>query len=356
MREGALRLSQLLNPGLLGEKIFQIFTLEREREVPLDVHGRVICRELGESCGEPVVAEKLAELGFRPDWPRGRRFAVCLTHDVDWAVPPKRHVLRAVRLALRRGRPWLLPRWLLGSKLTPLNPYSVRRLAEIERRHSVSSTFFVKATPPDLLNPLYEEFYDLSTMGGELEWLIEEGWEVALHGGYDSYCSADRLKVEKQLLEKACGERVKGVRMHYLRFRHPDTWLAVEEAGFAYDSTLGFPDALGFRNGLCYPFKPMMDRKFLQVLEVPLAVMDTTLFGYLRLTPSQAFDAIRAVAQRVEALRGVLTLLWHNSSLGEPLYEGWGRLYRALLLYFSERGAWITSCAELCEYWEATAW
>jgi len=349
------RLSELLNQERLGEELYRVFTLERERGLPLDVHGRVTCRELGGGCGEPIVAERLRELGFRPEWPQGRGFAVCLTHDVDWAFPPRRHVRRALGLALRRGKLWLVPRWL-GAGLAPLNPYSVRRLVEVERRYGATSTFFVKSTPPELLNPLYEEYYDPSAVAADLEGLIGEGWEVALHGGYDSYCSADRLKLEKQLLEEACGARVEGVRMHYLRFKHPDTWLAVEEAGFAYDSTLGFPDAIGFRNGLCYPFKPAVGGRFLRILEVPLAVMDTTLYGYMRLTPSQALDAIMALARRVESLGGVLTILWHNSSMGEPLYEGWGRLYRALLSRLSERRAWLTNCAELCEHWEAVAW
>lgn len=349
------RLSRFLDRRKLGEELYRLFTLEVEEGALLDEHGRVLYRHSGGARRDLAVAEKLVEMGFKPEWPRGKSFAVCLTHDVDWALPPHRHVRRAASRILRRGALRQLPRWLLGRKLAALNPYALRRLADVEERYGATSTFFVKATPPGWLDPRYEEYYDLSILSGEFERLISGGWEVALHGGYRSHDDAARLAAERRTLEEACGRRVVGVRMHYLRFRYPDTWLAVERAGFAYDGTLGFPDSPGYRNGLCYPFKPLVGGRFLSILEIPLAVMDTTLYAYMRLNPAQALETVRMLARRVEALRGVLTILWHNSTV-EPLYEGGERLYKALLSHFVERGAWIASCEELCEYWVSNVW
>ena len=47
-----------------------------------------------------------------------------------------------------------------------------------------------------------------------------------------------------------------GYRNHYLRFKLPETWKYLADAGFEYDTTLGYSNALGYRNGMCHPFRP----------------------------------------------------------------------------------------------------
>ncbi|MEM4500837.1 MAG: polysaccharide deacetylase family protein [Thermofilum sp.] len=338
----------------LSGELWRLFTLEEERSTERDVHGRVLAKSLSGDPTVPVISEFLYERGFRAKWPRGKRFAACLTHDVDWAYPPPKHTEKVLRGGIGRVPLRAKVLWRLGSNSgwRLYNPYSLDRIIEVEREFSAVSSFMVKATPKEWLDEKHEDLYNLNYLASRLERLIDNGWEVGLHAGYASHDNSERLAREKALLESTLnGYRVAGVRMHYLRFSYPDTWLAVEAAGFKYDTTLAFPDRPGFRNGMCYPFHPVVNDRMLNILEIPLAVMDTTFWGYMRVQPSEALEMIRELACRVERVGGVLTVLWHNNTFCELLYGEWGRMYRSLLSFLRDRGAWLTNCLNLWEYW-----
>ena len=119
----------------------------------------------------------------------------------------------------------------------------------------------------------------------------------------------------------------------------------LEEEGFEYDSTFGFPDAAGFRNGLCHPFN-LYDEETDQarkIVELPIAAMDRTLESYNKLGPEAAWEKIKGIIDVTERYGGVATLIWHNVFM----WGEWGRLYEKILDYGKERGAWMTGCAEI---------
>ena len=100
---------------------------------------------------------------------------------------------------------------------------------------------------------------------------------------------------------------------------------------------------------MCHPFKPFDLRTGRQVdiLEIPLALMDNTLDQYMRLDVRTAWEVSRHLIDAVERCHGVITILWHNTSMfGEQL-----KLYEKILGYCRERGAWMTSGAEICSLW-----
>ena len=47
--------------------------------------------------------------------------------------------------------------------------------------------------------------------------------------------------------EEGIGQTGQGSRQHYLRWETPTTWQALEDAGIAYDTTVGFSSIGGFR-------------------------------------------------------------------------------------------------------------
>jgi hypothetical protein len=141
------------------------------------------------------------------------------------------------------------------------------------------------------------------------------------------------------------------VRNHFLRFSVPRTWEVLSQF-FKYDSTYGYADHVGFRNGVCHPFKPCsLDGRSINMWEIPLTVMDTTFFKYMNADVWEAFEWIKLLVKKVERVRGVITLLWHNTTFDELVSRDYAKLYRKILRYFNERGAWLTSCGELYDYW-----
>jgi len=158
------------------------------------------------------------------------------------------------------------------------------------------------------------------------------------------------LLEEKNRIEAALEKPVLGFRNHFLRFTVPDTWKILSEAGFKYDSTLGFADMVGFRNGMCHPFNPVeynLKTEF-DILEIPLAVMDCTLFDYMRLDLNGAWEITKKLIDTTDKYSGVLTLNWHNRYMnGEKL-----RLYEKILKYCYEKNAWLASAEEVYGWWQ----
>jgi peptidoglycan/xylan/chitin deacetylase (PgdA/CDA1 family) len=181
----------------------------------------------------------------------------------------------------------------------------------------------------------------------------EKGWDIGLHGSYDSFIDEDMLKRQKVMLENALDSRITGVRQHYLRFSAQDTPPVQEKAGFLYDSTLGYNEDIGFRAGLAAPFfvYDNKNRKKSNILELPLAVMDGSLFLSRRYTNQEAFNKVKELIDGVEAVGGLIVFLWHNKARDTQDFPGWWETYLSILEYLHGRKAWMTNASQLAEWW-----
>jgi hypothetical protein len=163
-----------------------------------------------------------------------------------------------------------------------------------------------------------DEGYDPRSKGVRrlIDQLVSEGHEIGFHPGYYTWNNPEVFCVEKDRFEQLGFPR-NGGRQHYLRFDAASTWRIWNSHGMRYDSTLGYAEHIGFRAGTCHPFHPfnLVDDTRLDLLEIPLIVMDGTLFGYQKLDCSEAELAIEKVAKRCQEVNGIFTLLWHNTYL-----------------------------------------
>jgi len=239
-----------------------------------------------------------------------------LGHDVD--AVDKRFVksakgaafgLRNAGRAAVRGRPGEAARCALGAACLPFaraDYFQFDRIRRVEERAGVRSTFYVYARAPGrsffgrLRRLVFDPDYDLrreARLVAKLRELLAAGWGVGLHPSFDAFEDAERLAGEKRLLEQALDASVTKVRNHWLRLSLARTWRAQAEAGFEEDATLGFNDAVGFRAGLARPFRPFDPERggALPLRVAPVAVMDSTLFDYLRLGAADAAATARAV-------------------------------------------------------------
>jgi hypothetical protein len=154
-------------------------------------------------------------------------------------------------------------------------------------------------------------------------------------------------------LEKVLGKEVIGYRNHYLRFKTPDTWGLLAKAGFKYDTTFGYHDRVGFRNGMCHPFKPfnLNTNKEIDILEIPLIIMDGALFDSVK-SFEEAWEITKRLIDTVENFNGVLTLLWHSNAFNCAFRDKWVTFYDKLLKYCHEKNAWMTSGEKIWGWWE----
>jgi hypothetical protein len=122
-----------------------------------------------------------------------------------------------------------------------------------------------------------------------------------------------------------------------------------EKLNLLYDSSLGFAEHEGFRNSYCLPFKlyNFVEDNAFNVWQIPLAVMDNTLFDYRKLNYDQAHATIIALLNEVEKFGGVFSLLWHNNYLDDLDMPGIRRFYRNFIETISERNGVAISSKEI---------
>jgi hypothetical protein len=226
---------------------------------------------------------------------------------------------------------------------------------DAERSRESSSTFFLLAGHSDRHDGPSPEVYD-RLRPRLVETIREHGGEVGLHGSYLASRDPGLLADEVGALANL-GAEVRGQRYHYLRVDPHANLAPLPGLGLRYDTTMGFPDAAGFRAGVAQPYRPWdveADRP-LELVEVPLAVMDVTLGEkrYLGLSAREAESRVLALLDWAAEHGGGFSVLWHTDRFDRGTGRGWDRLYFRLLDAVHERGGICLSAGELAAEAEA---
>jgi hypothetical protein len=286
-------------------------------------------------------------------WRRGtvaedHSFACLLSHDVDRPYKTYQWLVEAVRerdpsalvsLFARRN-----PYWTFDDVLALESDLGVRSSWYLLDEQSL----FGDRPLSDLVDreawKLYAGRYSLSDPAIQelVRRLDDGGWEVGLHGSYESYLDGDRLRAEKRRLESVLGHAVTGVRQHYLNLVRPATWQRQRRAGLAYDASPGPTDDVGFQDGY-EPFRPYDDG----FVVFPVTVMDVAV-------PDPAADWEQAWRTCEEVLLeardngAAASVLWHPRYFSDD-FPGYTRLYRRIVERAQELGAWVGPIGDLYE-------
>ncbi len=294
-------------------------------------------------------------------WPCGRPFALFLSHDVDqihdrefWKILADFNHVRKTFLNGEQGRlPLALPR-IRRSFLRP-NPaiLGFEAVLEIEAHHGFRSTFFLLHDRYWARNGARYRLTDAELLG-IVERVLDAGCEIGVHGGYYSFNDASAYRASAEIIGETFGVEPVGIRNHLLRFSGSVTWQAQAEAGFSYDATYGHRDQLGPPKMHHEPFWAKDDEsRRLDLIELPLTVMDTTVFRYLGLAGEAATRAVADATDHVASRGGLVTLLWHNNYFNEPEFEDWQQTYVAILDHLARKGPWCATGAEIAKWWRA---
>lgn len=281
-------------------------------------------------------------VGEHEDGNGNERFAVCLTHDVD--RPYKTYQAIPDAIAERDL-----------SRLAPLfsdaNPYwQFEEVMALEERLGVRSAFYFLNEPSLFAKPkrLWADpsrwlehlgRYDVTApeIRDVVRRLDRGGWEIGLHGSYDSAHDADRLCHEKTVLEGVLGHEIGGVRQHHLRIDPPETWRTHAAMGLSYDTSLGSSTECGFTHGY-RPRRPLDD----DFVVFPLTIMEVALSG----NTDRAWNECERLLEEARENDAVMTVLWHPRYLNEREFPGHRGLYERLVKRALEMGAWVGSPGE----------
>lgn len=252
--------------------------------------------------------------------------AFFLSHDIDTVYGAMRG--NAAYL-LKKGRVGTLLQLILHHYFGTPDQLLLEKIMDMEDAHDVRSVFFWLVNSGRGTRKINNADYLITnkTVQSKLRLIRSRGFVNGLHksAGRDTYASE---------LERLGREGSPVNRNHYLLCSLPDTFDALEKAGIQMDCTLGFADAMGFRNSYGLPVAPfhMRDKRSYRFLEVPLTVMDTTLRYYNKLGSKEAglhlIDFLER--NRTDAL---ISVLWHNNYFFDHAEPGWIGVYKEVLQF-----------------------
>jgi hypothetical protein len=226
------------------------------------------------------------------------------------------------------------------------------RYMELEEKVDARSTFFLipfKNKMGEKISGKGSEFraakYDVMDIKDTVKKLVDKGFEVGVHG-IDAWHNVAAACEEKARIADISGKLDVGIRMHWLCF-DKDTFQILEEAGFSYDTTFGYNDAVGYRAGTSQVFKPTCAKN---ISELPLHIQDVALFNpkHMSLTKIEAWQLCQDLIENASHNGGVLTILWHDRSLSpERLYEDF---YIKLLAELKNKKVWFATATDACKW------
>jgi hypothetical protein len=306
-----------------------------------------------------------------PPIPAGRNFTVCLTHDIDFigirqhkfdhtmfgflyrsVVGAAKNLLRGRidihRLAANWSAAASLPFVYIGWAKDFWEPFMWYLKAE----ENLSATYFLIPFSrrageyvPGRHPSRRATAYDVTDLKDRIRTLTELGYEVGVHG-LDAWHSIEKGRAELDRIRNVTGQTSTGVRMHWL-LQDAKTVEVLEESGFSYDSSAGYNETIGYRNGTNQVFRPLRSRT---ILELPMHIQDGALFYAQRLDLSedQALERCQSLLDHAIKSGGVLTLLWHDRSHGPERF--WGDFYLILLNKLKSLNVWFGSAGQVVNW------
>jgi hypothetical protein len=262
---------------------------------------------------------------------------LALTHDVDRTKKSYQYFSGFLK-ALSKGD---VSKALYNMKRPKdKEPYwNIYDIAALEESYGLKSTFFM-LDETIRFNPLQPKTFVLAygrydpfepKIQEAIRYLDSKGWEIGVHGSYNSYNNKALLGREKQRLESIVGHPIVGTRQHHLNLDE-NTWKIQEELGFIYDSTWGFNDDIGIKEGKIMPFYPNNTN----FVVFPLTVMDVC---FMRI--ENRWDKFHKVLDEIEEKNAIMVVNYHHRVYDEREYPGYKASYIRIIETAMKRNAKI---------------
>lgn len=274
-----------------------------------------------------------------PSWPSDKKYAVALSHDVDYPeMVPLIETLRYLLMYRNKASVEKVFGILAGKE----SFWKFEEWIHLEKKYNVRSAFYFCGFRGNLVRYLFkapDPFYDIDKPEFQkvLHMLKENGFEIGMHSSYLAYESEKMFRDEKKRIERVFNSPIFGNRHHYWHMNpdHPiETARIHETIGLVYDSSLSFERRAGFRRGICSPFHLYDSDKetTLKVSQLPPTLMDDHLFGYARYSHFKNWQMeIDALLNTIREVNGVLVTDYHQRVLNRTFYPGWGESFEYLI-------------------------
>ncbi len=326
----------------------QFLSLQREKNLPLDNLGRVIfSEEQAQAISTPLLDIELNKISQEIksffdeneiiyekinflDGP-----TLCLSHDVDSLKSNSiiRIFYNVLKSIVKLDFIRLIN--LVTKRSNYINTHGdLKKFIEIEEHYSFKSSYFFLSLPFFLGREGRRYSINSKNVKTKLEFLAKKNFEIGLHMSRKGFANAQLGKREIKRLENAAKKpHISGVRNHYLKGNFPHIWNVYEQL-FDYDSSLGSSQYLVYRAGTSKPFNPYDYhlKKELEIIEVPLIVMDGALEG----TSDQIYHKVKNHIDIAYENNSLISILWHTDRILPDDFSDHAEAYQKILAYLHE--------------------
>lgn len=277
-----------------------------------------------------VLQQKFPALQFKT-----QSFKAIVTYDIDIAYKFRgRSILRLAGATVKDSFTLKFKNILhrvqaLSTKKDPWGTYDY--LKDIIKRNNLNSVFFF------LLGDYSQHDkninYDYPLMSEVIN-MVSEFSEIGIHPSYKSLEFPEKISIEKKRLEKIVDKPINKSRQHFLRFKLPDTYTQLLNAGIAEDYSMGFADMAGFRAGTCSPFYfyDLANEKPTDLKIFPTTFMDANFLYYSKITPQESIETIFALLNEVKKVNGTFISIWHNNTVSEDdNFKDWRKVHEEMI-------------------------
>jgi uncharacterized protein DUF7033 len=273
--------------------------------------------------------DKLAEHPkFKAERSVQQHSSVFISHDIDninsaW--------IEDGFAALKKGQVHHLFRLFFNAVIQKPDWLNMDRIMAIHNEYDVTSTFFWLANKGRLNNQLTNADYDVRDKKvQETIFLVQQkGFENGIHKSIsDETFESEATKLNFKPIAN---------RYHYLKFKLPDAFNELEQAGIKLDASLGFAEHYGFRNSYGQAFQPfnLAKQKAYNLVEVPLHIMDRTFHNYMKIPTENISNKVISFFE-TNKYNCTLSLLWHNNFFNSIKYGGYLKEYKKIIAYLYE--------------------
>ncbi|MFK7949703.1 MAG: polysaccharide deacetylase family protein [Saprospiraceae bacterium] len=254
-----------------------------------------------------------------------QQFQFLPTYDIDYAWSYlnkgfKRTFGGFARAILTRNFQEIIERVQVqfGQKIDPF--YTFEILENFHQKHRLSPIYFF------LIGDNSHFDKNISHKNLAFQRLIQQiatQYKIGLHPSYISNDFPEKVTIEQERLATISNQKIIRSRQHFLKLSIPKTYQNLIKNGIKEDYTMGYATQVGFRASIATPyFWYDLENETTTDLKIfPFQIMDVTLTDYLNLNMAASKVLIQEIIENTKAVNGLLSTLWHNNNINEPIGE-----------------------------------
>jgi len=252
---------------------------------------------------------------------------VILTHDVDRVYKTYQYFTYTLKSIKKRDYKHALYHF---SSMFYKDPYwNFDKITDIENQYGVKSVFFFlnESMSVDIFDSSNWKLslgryriYDVRIFD-IIRFLDRNGWEIGVHGSYNSFNNSELLLKEKIDMEHIVEHEIFGVRQHYLNIDE-NTWRIQNECGFKYDLSFGYKNSIGFKDNIFKPFHPLKNN----FKVYPLTIMDIYFMA-----DNTKWSRLNQILDQVEKHEAIFIINWHQRVFNDNEFPGYIEAYKNII-------------------------